>query len=1226
MLMFAILMFVGPFSSANALTNLPALPSTAPRSATAQAPAQVWQEPIEWYGGDGTMSGVRRVAGYTRDQATCDSDAAFEHVFAFDVPTTIAPTRFRWWALNVDTDQQLKALYGTTLPGTGVYSDTGTAKLCMEDLGVLPGGAENVRTQLRLSWTAPEPATRTALLVIGGATPTAGDTALRTQLERDGFGVTVVEDVNATTEAAAASHLVIIAASATPADVNTKFRDTPVPVVVLNSELFDDMGMTSSTGASDNQTQVVVNGANSPITSGITGTVTVLNQPGALTWGRPSEAGVKAATLSNDTNAAVAFSYAPATTMVGQAAPARRVGLGYPDATIASLAPDGLQLLTNATNWAAFPALPPAGSGAIAGQVIANNTNVGIADIEICATPGTADNTPWRCDYYAFTNAAGEYRISGLAPGSYHVFPIPPSAGQTLFPRNVFVTVGTGEAQTSFVLIGESAWTKTEEIAHRGDRVTSPENTMEAFKRSVEKGSSYIELDVLLASDTSVLVAHGSRYQDEPGAFFPNPRDPIQSVLSQVYGPTEACFERNLEVDDNVPFMRQNCDIGTEMMILPGQKLGTTWQPKFRNERYQTLDDVLRAFPNYCGWMIELKETEYPDIPVDREERNRLLGVNVQNILKTTGTLDRCGNDVWVTSFEDSALGGVTDGRIQRMRTISALGPQGPVPLLMWQQWIDFAASRGYDAVNVPVQSLDTRVNEIYVPIPPKFARPGTRPVGGVTINYGPTLSEYVHRTGLRLSTYSLTGAPPATPFEITPDLNQKAIDGKADFFMTDIIDDLMVRNGDRNPAHTPKSTTVQQNERVIVRNEEVFETNVFFDRGSGSFDSSLTLPGDSWFIGTFDNGALTGQIIYPTYYEPYFEPVYKRQNASVQVNPSGQIALIAKHSTYENVEPKLALYNLGRDTVAFNANDVIFPQPDRSNPAITGTECSGPNEQNVKNIALSAKIEIPPGDAGNPQNQWTLGDVQVYLDGELFGQANGNGGISVTIPATGPVVKDLPAGPHVFTAIYTATNVANPAITRQVLWPETFEAKLKPCLNNADIALVFDESGSIGSSNYQLMKSFGISLTDALSVTTTATNIGLVKYSDGAEVVAGLSGDPTQIKSTIQGMSYDSGGTNTADGIRTGQGVLAGGRADRPNVLIVLTDGTSDAEASRAAADEAKASGTTVIAVGIGAGPDNAELRGMASSIGLVFTPGRFEDLIYVLEALVPADKDPIP
>jgi glycerophosphoryl diester phosphodiesterase len=45
-------------------------------------------------------------------------------------------------------------------------------------------------------------------------------------------------------------------------------------------------------------------------------------------------------------------------------------------------------------------------------------------------------------------------------------------------------------------------------IAHRGSSGVTPENTMIAFKRSIEEGSNAIELDIHLSKDNEIIVCH----------------------------------------------------------------------------------------------------------------------------------------------------------------------------------------------------------------------------------------------------------------------------------------------------------------------------------------------------------------------------------------------------------------------------------------------------------------------------------------------------------------------------------------------------------------------------------------------------------------------------------------------------------------------------------------------------------------------------------------------
>jgi hypothetical protein len=119
----------------------------------AQVGPMPWKETLEWYGGTGSMSGVKRVQQYVRTAYICDRDPGYEYAFMFALPERIEPSRLRWWANNVSIDQQLKAMYGANVPAFGVYNQTPAAYLCLQDTrAALPGGPNTVKNELRLSW------------------------------------------------------------------------------------------------------------------------------------------------------------------------------------------------------------------------------------------------------------------------------------------------------------------------------------------------------------------------------------------------------------------------------------------------------------------------------------------------------------------------------------------------------------------------------------------------------------------------------------------------------------------------------------------------------------------------------------------------------------------------------------------------------------------------------------------------------------------------------------------------------------------------------------------------------------------------------------------------------------------------------------------------------------------------------------------------------------------
>jgi hypothetical protein len=112
-----------------------------------------WSAGIAWYGGTGTMAGVRRTTTYARTIALCDDDSDPEYAFAFRLPSAVDPANLRWWALNSEIDQALTAELGDTVRAVGSYSeDRQVALLCVEADAELPGTLDEVMTNLRLSW------------------------------------------------------------------------------------------------------------------------------------------------------------------------------------------------------------------------------------------------------------------------------------------------------------------------------------------------------------------------------------------------------------------------------------------------------------------------------------------------------------------------------------------------------------------------------------------------------------------------------------------------------------------------------------------------------------------------------------------------------------------------------------------------------------------------------------------------------------------------------------------------------------------------------------------------------------------------------------------------------------------------------------------------------------------------------------------------------------------
>jgi len=116
-----------------------------------------------------------------------------------------------------------------------------------------------------------------------------------------------------------------------------------------------------------------------------------------------------------------------------------------------------------------------------------------------------------------------------------------------------------------------------------------------------------------------------------------------------------------------------------------------------------------------------------------------------------------------------------------------------------------------------------------------------------------------------------------------------------------------------------------------------------------------------------------------------------------------------------------------------------------------------------------------------------------------------------------------------------------------------------------ADIIFVVDKSGSIGSTNFKLMKSFLSRLVSRLDIESRNTRVGLVTFSDGVETSINLNAHSSvaSLLSAISSLSNTAGDTNTAVAlayVRTAMLTSSSGdRSKVPNVVVVFTDGASE-------------------------------------------------------------------
>ncbi|XP_060600216.1 uncharacterized protein LOC132753729 isoform X4 [Ruditapes philippinarum] len=158
-------------------------------------------------------------------------------------------------------------------------------------------------------------------------------------------------------------------------------------------------------------------------------------------------------------------------------------------------------------------------------------------------------------------------------------------------------------------------------------------------------------------------------------------------------------------------------------------------------------------------------------------------------------------------------------------------------------------------------------------------------------------------------------------------------------------------------------------------------------------------------------------------------------------------------------------------------------------------------------------------------------------------------------------------------------------------------------CEAQADIVFLLDSSGSVGSSNFQKVKSFVHDLMNSFNIGPTSVQVGVDTFQSSVKSEFNMNTyhDRQSIQDAINKIPYHSGGTNTAKAITfmntDSFSAAHGDRPNVPNVAIVVTDGkSSSATATAAEAKKLRDAGVTVLAIGVGSGVSKAELNAIAT------------------------------
>ncbi|RUS89867.1 hypothetical protein EGW08_002397 [Elysia chlorotica] len=180
--------------------------------------------------------------------------------------------------------------------------------------------------------------------------------------------------------------------------------------------------------------------------------------------------------------------------------------------------------------------------------------------------------------------------------------------------------------------------------------------------------------------------------------------------------------------------------------------------------------------------------------------------------------------------------------------------------------------------------------------------------------------------------------------------------------------------------------------------------------------------------------------------------------------------------------------------------------------------------------------------------------------------------------------------------------------------------------LQPADIVFINDASGSVGSDNFQKTLVFIENVVKGLVIGPYDAQIGSVTFESSVHLEFHLNTYSNQqdVVNRVRKTKFTSGGTNTHLGIEYALGTsftkANGMRTYAAQIAIVITDGDSnDKSATAASAKRMRDKGITVFSIGVGDGPDQAELRAIASDPDNthVFSVNNFNSLNQIKAAL---------
>ncbi|XP_066028698.1 coadhesin [Pocillopora verrucosa] len=184
-----------------------------------------------------------------------------------------------------------------------------------------------------------------------------------------------------------------------------------------------------------------------------------------------------------------------------------------------------------------------------------------------------------------------------------------------------------------------------------------------------------------------------------------------------------------------------------------------------------------------------------------------------------------------------------------------------------------------------------------------------------------------------------------------------------------------------------------------------------------------------------------------------------------------------------------------------------------------------------------------------------------------------------------------------------------------------------KPCKEHLDVGVIVDSSNSISSVDYNRARDYLVRLAQRLEVSEAGTHMAILLYSWEAHLWHRFT-NPQNINALTakaRSLPHIRGGTRTDRALELAAEEFfgwdnSGDRPDKPNVLLVLTDGDTNEGSKPFSQVTPPLNDASVrrIAVGIGSGIDISELQQIASANHDVIQVNGYQQLIPRLESIM--------